>query len=513
MTDGKIIHGFSDRLAIDQEVQALAHAANVLEMEQRAQSLATKGKAVLPALLRRLDTDDPTLRGGLALLAQRLDRDLIVPALYNVAADSRRPPAARLTAVMLLERYLHENIDPALSPYLPQAADVARQSAEQALHIAQTQPLVLIEYAEQLRQEPPDVIDSVIDIIAGLADPARADLLLAIAALGDLRLLARILPLLGAIRHPFALAALHTLVHLADPHSRPAILRQIRKLRLAGVPPAPPPLLRSLWTPTSAQGQSLLWFIHRQPQDTQAGLLICILHDQLGIVQADAQPAINLDTLPFPAAPGHLHHLRLSDSSQILHLIELHPAQGLELLAAAIGQMQAAEQPAPGELILFGRWLWQSDDPARDPAAAWPDLPPPAAEGAFSKLLQHPAFASWAWDLPDIALLLRQHDPATALIAASPAHRQVAARLATAPVAGLLAARLRTQARWFSLITDAAAGSHAGLCLAAAAAVEQGQADHPFVQALAWRSLLHAAATTTARRSRISHPPSPPHLS
>lgn len=501
MNDGKIIHSFGERLAIDQEVQALAAAANVLELEQRARALAARGKAILPALLRRLDTDNAALRGGLGLVVQQLDRDLIVPALYNAAADSRRPAAARHTAVMLLERYLHENIDPNLIARLPHAADVARQSAEQALHIAQTQPLVLIEYAEQLRQEPPDIIDSVIDIIATLDDPARANLLLAIAAGDDLRLLARILPLLGAIRHPLALAALHTLARIADPRSQPAILRQIRKLRLAGVPAPTPTPLRSLCTPISAQGQSLLWFIHRPPQAAEAGLLVCILHDQLGIVQVDGQPAVQLDALPFPAAAGYRHQLRLPDSSQILHLVELHPVQGLHLLAMAITQMRAAELPAPGELVLFGRWLWQTDDPARDPVAAWPDLPPPA-EGApadFARLLQHPAYASWAWDLPDIDLLLRQHDPALALIPTSPAHSQVATRLAAAPAAAQLAARLRAQARWFSLGADM---GNAGLSLAAAAAIEKGEAGHPFVQALAWRSLLNAAAARAARRTR-----------
>ena len=77
-------------------------------------------------------------------------------------------------------------------------------------------------------------------------------------------------------------------------------------------------------------------------------------------------------------------------------------------------------------------------------------------------------------------------------------HRQIAQRLVDPPTSELLAQRLEDQARWLTVVGDEAT---AALTLAARAAVLDHQSDHPFIRALAWRSLLTAVADLAAQTS------------
>ena len=176
MNDDKIISSFSERLALDKAVRALADAPTAFELEKRARALAEQGQAVLKPMLRQLGTRDAQLRGGLGLMAQHMDPMLIVPALRRIVRDTRRPDNARLTAAMILERYLDVTLDPALTQTLPDSSNIARQSAEEALTLAETEPLVVVEYAEQLLEESDEVIETVIDVLLGMDEPRRAGL-------------------------------------------------------------------------------------------------------------------------------------------------------------------------------------------------------------------------------------------------------------------------------------------------------------------------------------------------
>ncbi len=495
-----VIRTFNERLAVEQGVRALGTAPNAYELERRARDLAGQGDAALAALLRQLDTDNPTLRGGLGLLAQHLDHTLVSLALRQAAADSRRPPAARLTAVMILERYLNETIDPNLARDLPEPADVARQSAEEALTLAATSPLVPVEYAQQLLEEPPEIVHAVLNVVAALETPQRARLLHAVACLGGDDLLGRILPWLGGIRHPLALESLRTLRRLASEGMRPAVERQVRKLQMAGVRSELEPPARALWSPLSAQGQSLLWFVCPRSEG-HADLLIFVIHDRLGVIHLDAEPAVPVSGLPMPAPHGHVHRLRLPGSHQVVRLLELDVALALALVNEATAATQAAEIPWPGELVVFGSWLWGSEAAAGDAGVPWPDLPEPDAQApavAFEELLRHAAFASWTWDLPDFPQLLTLSPAGVHLEPGGPAHQQVARRLTRGEAAHLLENRLHWQARWLCLAQDR---ETAALALAARKALQAAQVDHPFVQALAWRSLLTAAADRAAQQA------------
>ena len=498
-----VIRTFNERLAVEQGVRALGAAPNAYELERRARELSAQGDAALAALLRQLDTDNPTLRGGLGLLAQHLDHSLVSLALRQAAADPRRPAAARLTAVMILERYLEETIDSNLARMLPEPADVARQSAEEALMLAASSPLVPVEYAHQLLDEPPEVVHAVLDVVASLETHQRARLLHAIACYGAEDVVGRILPWLGGIRHPLALESLRTLRHLVAEDLQPPAERQMRKLQMAGVRSEIRPPTRALWSPLSAQGQSLLWFLCPR-EETQADLLILVVHDRLGIVHVDAEPSVLISGLPMPAPRGHVHRLRLPGSHQVVRLLELELALGMTLVGEALATARTLDIPWPAELVVFGSWLWGGEGAAEAAAggeAAWPFLPEPdeqAPDTAFEELLRHLAFASWTWDLPDFPQLLSLSPAGVHLEPGGPAHQQVARRLARGEAAHLLAARLALQARWLCLAQDQ---ETAALALAARQALISGQVDHPFVQALAWRSLLTAAADRAAQQA------------
>lgn len=503
----KVIHSFADRLALDQAVQALADAPNSFEMERRARELARQGDAALNSLVRYLDTPNPTLRGGLGLLAKHIGPDRAIPALARAAADPRRSPEARYTAVMILERYLDHAIDHGRLPPLPDPGQIARRSAEQALALAEDSPLVLVEYATQLLAEPPEVISAVIDVLGSLESPQRARLLMAIASYAPAALAERTLPHLHAIRHPAALESLRILRHLAPPGFQPACDRQARKLQLAGVRAQASPPARCLWSPTTAQGHSQVWIIHRENDAAEdsnrgdfAGLLALGLHDGLGITHAEAAPHLPLDGLPMPAPRGYVHRLRIPNSPQVARLAEIDPVLGLALVNRAVAAQRAKDAAWPPELVGFAAWLWGAEMVA-SVAPAWPALPAPAPDAhpsAFVELLRHPAFSAWAWEVSDLPSLLAHQREGPHIREGNAAHRAVARRLVADENARLLSQRLEQQAYWLTLTGD---GATAALTLAALAAIQSGQAEHPFVWALSFRSLLTAAADRAAQQA------------
>jgi hypothetical protein len=398
---------------------------------------------------------------------------------------------------MILERYLDETVDPALAGRLPEAREIARQSAHEALRLAETTPLVLVEYAEQLLREPPEVVRQVLDVLIADDDPRMATLLGVIAAYAEPAEAARLIQTLSTLRTPAALLALATLRVLLDPELQPLAERSLRKLQLAGVRVPERPPLRALWSPLlAAQGQSLLWFI-RPRTDDEAVLVIPVCHDRLGILQIEVNPAAALDMLPPPAPRGSIHRLSLSGSPYPLLLAEIDPHLGLYLLDEALARLRERKAPRPGELVVFGPWLW---DAARPSAAALPEPPPAPAvpADAFTALFRHPAFVSWVWEVPDVKRLMARDIADGILSENGSAHRTVAQRLVEPETAALLAGRLLRQAQWLLLTGDEAT---AGVALAAREGVLSRHPDHPFVRALAWRSLLAAVADRAVQQA------------
>ncbi|NOZ48431.1 MAG: hypothetical protein GXP37_00085 [Chloroflexi bacterium] len=496
--DDKVIHSFGERLAIDQALRALADAPTGYERERRARALAEQGMAILPAFLRQLDTENAEMRGGLGILAQYLNRSTISAALRRVAADNKRTPVARVNAITLLERYLDEDVDARLAPDVQTASVIARQNAEEALRMAQTQPHVYLEYAEQLLDEPAEIVHAVIRVISQIENPQKAFLLAAIAAQAPESMVYPILHHLGGLRHAFAYAALSMLAHLLPVATQPLARRQMRKLRMAGVEIDESATLRALWSPIAAGGQSMLWFIRHQPHAASADLLIFLVHHVAGILHVDASAGVAVSDLPYPANTGYEHHVQVSGAMAALHLAEITPAQGLALLAQALHPLPDVDAPWPEELAVYGHWLWGL--PAyEDVDPQWPAMPAPAPSVTMADvetLFAHPAFSAWAWTLDWDEGTWQGFSPHDALQQGSSAHQAAIQLLLQPDVIDTLQARLQQQALWLSLVDQI---DLAAITLAAVQALAEGQTDHPFVVYFAWRSVLSAAADRATR--------------
>jgi hypothetical protein len=330
-------------------------------------------------------------------------------------------------------------------------------------------------------------------------DPRRVRLLMTIAAYGDFELQREILTAIGGVRHPLALQALQTLWRLLDADLQPLVRRQIQKLRLSGVKDQAPGRLRALWSPGNAQGHSFLWFIRTSDEAPLGDLLTLILHDQLGIVYATAYPALDLDALPMPAPRGATLNVRMIDSAHHLLLAEIDPLLGLGLLDEALTSMARQSFPWPGEIVVFGHWLWAGRN-SPSSQFEWPRMPAPAPgldEAAVQSLLKQPVFAGWVWSLPDLGALLRGHRD-SALEKNGKLHQAVIDILLDDENRPLLSQRLLQLARWLVLTRDT---KTARQVLAVREAVDAGDSRHPFIRMLAWRSLLTAAADRAMRNA------------
>ena len=93
--NSKVLTGLMERRALANRVRRAGERDQRQEVARHADAIADQGDAALPVLLARLDTDDPGLRGGLAQVARRLDRESVVAALRDVARSHNRSDRAR----------------------------------------------------------------------------------------------------------------------------------------------------------------------------------------------------------------------------------------------------------------------------------------------------------------------------------------------------------------------------------------------------------------------------------
>ncbi|MGC8782511.1 MAG: hypothetical protein ACP5UQ_16745, partial [Anaerolineae bacterium] len=154
--EGKILTGLMERRALEVLFDELARATEPAARVRLAQDLAGRGSTILPVFLARLATEDPHVRGGLGLLVQQMDRDVIVPALKDVLRAHDHSEQARVTALTLLERYLDEQVEEGLVAAAGDPDDVARQSLRELIHAMDHNPAAVIEYLTQLAQQPAD---------------------------------------------------------------------------------------------------------------------------------------------------------------------------------------------------------------------------------------------------------------------------------------------------------------------------------------------------------------------
>lgn len=375
----KVLTGLTERHALEAELRGLAEIHDLDQLAGRAQAIASRGRAVLPALLRLLDTQDPQLRGGLGEVAARLEREQVVPALRRVARARDRSELARLTAMTILNRYLQEPLDETMMAGLHDPDAVAMQSLRELLHEMAGNQFAVIEYLRQLAEQPPEVPWIILNAVPRMpADPHLITLLRMFAQGEDERLARAALEQLGRTRTTEAARALAGLTATLPPERAALAERSLRKLRLAGVPEPelPEPIgWRALLPPIDSSGVQAVWFV-QAPNAAGLGTLFGVLYkDPEGIIASFGSTNLPVSGLPPEQPPGSLHVIRMArteappspdeagedlegDAPPIL-LLEVTFNTGRELVRRALEMNWASGHPTPPEYRLLNYLIWE----------------------------------------------------------------------------------------------------------------------------------------------------------
>lgn len=407
--DAKVLTGLLERRALEQAYAELGCTTDPGAQSLRAQEIAAHGLAALPQLLSLLDTPDPQLRGGLGQVARLLPREQVVAALRGAAISPERSDQARIAAATLLERYLGEPVDDILATGLrnPQAA--AEQSVAELSAAMDGEPLAIVEYLDQLAQQPADVMDMILDA-AGSAPPGPhpATLLRMLAQLPDQRVARRAIDALSRMRTPAACRALASLAPNLPPALSSLAERGMRKLRFSGVSDtadhdpkrepwvAPGLTWRLLLSPVDASGTQFLWFIGQQEAQQRGIVFTVLVLDPYGVV--DASGALDAAGLRGREKKhADMVHEFLGDGKAArLNLVEAPLSTGYRALREALQLNWASGTAVPVSYRLFSPLIWLGADRAAMEATE----PVEPAAGEFTQsdlngLLADPRFFGW----------------------------------------------------------------------------------------------------------------------
>ncbi len=179
----KIINSLQERRLIEEAVAGLADLSSEAAMVQEVQKIARDHapSLVLPAIRKQLNTDSSQMRGGLGRLAALLAGPETVAMLRKEAGRRDNPTQSRLTAAMILERFLEVEISAGLMGDLRDPNLIVMQSLQEAVEEARGNRPVLLEYVRQMRQENQDVAFLVLDLVGQLEEADQPELLRLIA--------------------------------------------------------------------------------------------------------------------------------------------------------------------------------------------------------------------------------------------------------------------------------------------------------------------------------------------
>ena len=407
--------GLMERRALEAAFRELAETTNYAQQVERAEAIAQHGSAALPVLLAMLDTEDPQLRGGLGQVAARLERTLVAPALRLAARARDRSEAARLTALTILDRYLHEAPDSELLSALQDPRAMARQSLRELMLEMERSEFAVVEYLTQLAEQPLDVPDMLLAAIPEMPAHEHLVTLLRMFAQGQKPIAAqKALDLLGRTRMPAAAQALAALTQTLPPERAALAERNLRKLRLSGVAVTPPSAegWRALLSPVDGSGAQVIWFVKAEEDNAPGKLFGVLTQDPAGIVLGFGSQTAPMKDLP-PAQPiGSQHGVPQAEGLPPLALLEAPFEAGRRAVRDALELHWTAKTTPPLEYQLLNPLIWSA---APCSAASEPELAP-AITAHTAALLDHPAFASWLWysaDLQETARQLgRRHDAA-----------------------------------------------------------------------------------------------------
>jgi len=308
-------HDFSQKLAVHQRLaphlDSYLLAADAPTGAVARATLLAAGADLLPLLVRRLDTFDPSTIQRLGeLAAAHPDRGATVAALRRAALDPHQPDLRRMATMLVLQQFLDQALDDSYFAGLRDPTGVAVDSLLDVLTRAEGDRNLLPAYLGALQAQPPAVLAHLLVQADRLGPQSRIELLKLIALHDDPALHAGAGEALAALRTPDAWLALRMLQLVAPPGPRSGIERALLKLQLSGgaLPrfAAVPPAARALQSDGDDSGRLALWFLLPQPAGT-FDLLSLYLHSVHGITDAFGSEGFAATSLPPPAPPGTRH--------------------------------------------------------------------------------------------------------------------------------------------------------------------------------------------------------------
>jgi hypothetical protein len=498
---GNVITTLRDRWTLEQELQAMLTIRSEQDFSDQARRVAESGEQVVPVLLAQLDQADSRLITVLGVIASLYpDRQEIIDKLYLAAEDLARPDRGRVTAILILERFLAEEIDPYLLDTLDDPRFMASESIREMIREASHNPRAWIEYTRPLLEQPPEAVWQIVDTLLEIGGEQGVPALCLLAQEEADVVSEAALHALGRIARPAAAEGLQSILPLLPPDRRALAKRSLLKLQLKQVamPELPDPHgeWRTLVGPPDGHGYQVVWFIHVPDGRGQRKFLGLSLHESTGIEQAYGHHDIAPDMVPEPRAQGQVHSILLPGSSDVaqagarLLMLESDVDYGWRLVKEAQARTLSSGRPFPIEYRLMGPWLWRyKRGESRAPGEAR-RTERPSLLGTSAGLIYHSAFRGWfaegEWMLKPAAALLERvrGSPATPgrLRLSADEIADLTRRYLEPPMAERLQCRLRGMAEWL----ERAGERHpAALARAAAQALsDQPPEEHPLARAM-----------------------------
>lgn len=474
MTDQGIISGFQERRQLEDAVSALSQTTTEAELVNATRQLVNRFPAerLAAAILRRLGDPNSQLRGGLGHLAALLPPEVIVPLLRDLAGNRQKSPIERMTAVLILERYLGETVPQALTGDLAGNDDIAMQSLLEAVEEGRRNRHVFLEYVTQMQEHGIDVAFMVMGLMNQLTPDDQVELLRLIAQ--DRRLqvarsaLERLIAL--AAHHDRALAALHALSFTLAPALVEPAQRALRKLQFTGRRYTPPATdgWRALLGPTDTGGYFILWLVKTPTLPAAAdGVLIGFtLSLQQGVIECSGVNSMEASQLPPARRVGDLVVVGEGTEPRITMLeTPLDIGRWLVQQALAAHWRRTEAPDLPGEYKLYNDLIWQFASPYLPDELSYifaemtitgleqPDLP--GLQEAVDGLVRHPLMRTWVewatnvWTMLDALPVAAPEAQIQALIAFI--LREFDALPQRAQILDNMTVALRTQALWFAI--------------------------------------------------------------
>ncbi|MEM7535237.1 MAG: hypothetical protein AAF639_23875, partial [Chloroflexota bacterium] len=372
---------------------------------------------VISTVIKHLDTTSSQLRGGLGHIANLLPQDEIKGKLRSVVANRNNSPQIRVTGALILERFLGENLPPALVADLDNTSDVAFQSLCEALEEAKTNRHILIEYVTQMHEAGPNIAYMVLDMLQRLPVLEQLPLLEVLAQDNDEPVADAAMNALVTMATAEAnsdedeeitqrgaegaRASLHMLRFALPPAKAQVAERTLRRLQFRGKrhTPASQDHWYALMSPADPSGSQSIWILYNAPDNTPRDSFDPILNRQrpttnvlLGFLVNHGRGIMQLfadETVPdihFPAfpdigqkttmnldgrTPTELLRIPLDYARWLLQrALHLHWEQASTPLVPtnhASGESTSEPAVLPLDYKVYCGFLWQFDKPTIAP--------------------------------------------------------------------------------------------------------------------------------------------------